>query len=127
MAAVQVQYLYTGAIDKRYNMTIKYTYEITNVDIKSNTMQVLYQAEGYNTVSITMHLPYESESIEDTIKFYEPINYWNEKYMNETLISKDKKFTKDFIDVGIAGTIEPIVITISDPMPGIPRIPVSYL
>lgn len=111
-------------------MTIKYTYEITDINKQLYTMQVLYKATGYNDISITIRLPHEDESIEDTIKFYEPITYWNEKYMNETLISKDKKFTKDIINVGLSGTIEPIVHHVGAPtlgFPGLITIPVSYL
>lgn len=60
-------------------MSINYTYEIISVDEAARCMEVIYSAEGHETINMGARLPYEGESIEQIIRMYAPVAYWLEK------------------------------------------------
>jgi hypothetical protein len=60
-------------------MSIKYTYEIINVDESSRCMEVVYSSNNRQTLHIGTRLPYEGESVEEVIRAYAPVAYWEEK------------------------------------------------
>lgn len=60
-------------------MSIPYTYEIANVDLDARVMEVIYRADGHQTMHIGTRLPYKGESLEDVIRMYEPVAFWLEQ------------------------------------------------
>jgi len=60
-------------------MSIKYTYEIINVDEAARCMEVVYSSNNRQTLHIGTRLPYEGESVEEVIRAYAPVAYWEEK------------------------------------------------
>ena len=60
-------------------MSIKYTYEILNVDATAKCMEVVYSAAGHETMHISARLPYEGESLESVLTMFSPVNLWLEK------------------------------------------------
>ena len=60
-------------------MNITYTYEIIKVDEAARCMEIVYTAEGYQTLHIGARLPYEGETLEDIVKMYAPVRYWEEQ------------------------------------------------
>lgn len=63
-------------------MTITYTYNIIAVDEQTRCMEIVYAAEGHQTMHIGARLPYEGESLEAIVAMYAPIAYWNEQKMS---------------------------------------------
>lgn len=57
-------------------MTIEYTYEITRVDETARCMDVVYSAQGHQTMHIGARLPYEGEPLESVIEMFSPVGYW---------------------------------------------------
>ena len=57
-------------------MNITYTYEIISVDQQARCMEVVYTAEGYQTMDIGARLPYEGETLEAIVQMYAPVRYW---------------------------------------------------
>jgi len=57
-------------------MSIIYTYEIISVNETARCMEVIYSAEGHQTMHIGARLPFEGESIEDVIKAFAPVPLW---------------------------------------------------
>jgi hypothetical protein len=57
-------------------MSITYTYEIIAVDEAARCMEVVYSAEGHQTMHIGARLPFEGESLESVIKAFAPIPLW---------------------------------------------------
>lgn len=62
-------------------MTITYTYNIIAVDEQARCMEVVYTAEGHQTMHIGARLPFEGESLEAVVSMYAPIAYWTEQTM----------------------------------------------
>lgn len=60
-------------------MNISYTYEITAVDDAARCMEIIYTAEGRQTMHIGTRLPYEGESLEQVVAAYAPVTYWLEQ------------------------------------------------
>lgn len=60
-------------------MSINYTYEITAVDEAARCMEIIYTAEGRQTMHIGTRLPYEGESLEHVVAAYAPVAYWQEQ------------------------------------------------
>ncbi len=60
-------------------MSIKYTYEIINVDEAARCMEVVYSSNNRQTLHIGTRLPYEGESVEDVIRAYAPVAYWQDR------------------------------------------------
>lgn len=77
-------------------MSIKYTYEIIKVDQEARVMEVVYSAEGHQTMHIGARLPFEGESLESVIKAFAPVPLWIE--LATPVVAPT---------VGLSGTIEP--------------------
>jgi hypothetical protein len=60
-------------------MTIEYKYEITRVDETARCMDVVYSAEGHQTMYIGARLPYEGESLQAVVDMFSPVAYWLEQ------------------------------------------------
>jgi len=63
-------------------MSVNYTYEIIKVDPQARCMEVVYSATGHETQNIGARLPYEGETVEQVIRMYAPLAYWEEKQRN---------------------------------------------
>jgi hypothetical protein len=57
-------------------MNITYAYEIISVDEAARCMEVVYSAEGHQTMHIGARLPFEGESLESVIKAFAPVQLW---------------------------------------------------
>jgi hypothetical protein len=60
-------------------MSIEYTYTILSVDEQARCMEVVYSAEGHQTMHIGARLPYEGEELEAVVAMYAPVAYWVEQ------------------------------------------------
>ena len=60
-------------------MSITYSYQIISVDEAARCMEVVYTAEGRQTMHIGARLPYEGEELEAVISMYSPVAYWLEQ------------------------------------------------
>lgn len=89
-------------------MNITYTYEIISVNEAARCMEVVYSAEGHQTMHIGARLPFEGEPLEDVIKAFAPVQLWIE--MATPVVSPQ---------VGTTGTVEPepaeIPVTVVEP------------
>lgn len=79
-------------------MSIEYTYEIVSVDEAARCMEVVYSAEGHQTMHIGARLPFVGESLESVIEAYAPVPLWLEM---ATPVSVPQ--------VGVSGTVIPVV------------------
>jgi hypothetical protein len=77
-------------------MSITYTYEIISVDEAARCMEVVYSAEGHQTMHIGARLPFEGESLEAVIKMFAPVPLWVE--LSTPVVAPP---------VGLSGTIAP--------------------
>jgi hypothetical protein len=77
-------------------MSIQYTYEIIAVDEAARCMEVVYSAEGHQTMHIGARLPFEGEALEDVIKAFAPVPLWLELARPVQIPS-----------VGVQGTVAP--------------------
>jgi hypothetical protein len=94
-------------------MSIQYTYEIIKVDEAARCMEVVYSAEGHQTMHIGARLPFEGEALEDVIKAFAPVPLWLELATPVTVPR-----------VGAAGTVTPEPETpVSEMMPFNAEIP----
>jgi hypothetical protein len=59
--------------------SIEYTYKIIAVDEAARCMEVVYSAEGHQTMHIGARLPFEGEALEDVIKMFAPVPLWIEQ------------------------------------------------
>ena len=57
-------------------MSIAYTYEIVEVNKAARCMEVVYSAEGYQTMHIGTRLPFEGELLEAVVKAFAPVPLW---------------------------------------------------
>lgn len=62
-------------------MSITYTYEVLSVDEAARCMEIVYTAEGHQTMHIGARLPFAGELLEDIIKAYAPVRFWEEAAM----------------------------------------------
>lgn len=60
-------------------MSITYTYEIVSVNAEARCMEVVYTAEGRQTMHIGARLPYEGEELQTVVGMYAPVAYWLEQ------------------------------------------------
>jgi hypothetical protein len=58
-------------------MSITYKYEIISVDAAARCMEVVYSAEGHQTMHIGARLPYDDETLEQVIRMYAPTMFWS--------------------------------------------------
>lgn len=104
-------------------MSIKFKYTIARVDEVARCMEVVYEAEGHQTMHIGARLPFEGEALEDVIMAFSPVPLWEEQ-------------TKAVVvpAVGVSGTITPPAVeTIAEvggvvmPTPFVGEIPQAVL
>lgn len=60
-------------------MSITYTYEIIAVDEAARCMEVVYRADGHQTMHVGARLPFEGEELSFVIQMYAPVPYWEEQ------------------------------------------------
>jgi hypothetical protein len=60
-------------------MTITYSYKIIAVDEAARCMEVVYEANGHQTMHIGARLPFEGEQLEDVVRVFAPVRYWEEQ------------------------------------------------
>lgn len=60
-------------------MSFTYTYTIISVNNEARCMEVVYESPGKTKQHIGVRLPYEGESLDNIIKIYAPIRYWEEQ------------------------------------------------
>jgi hypothetical protein len=77
-------------------MSITYTYEIIAVNEAARCMEVVYSAEGHQTMHIGARLPFEGEALENVIKAFAPVSLWLE--LAAPVVAPQ---------VGLTGTIAP--------------------
>jgi hypothetical protein len=77
-------------------MNIQYTYKVVKVDEAARCMEVVYSAEGHQTLHIGARLPYVGETLEAVIAMYAPVAYWEEQQRQVVLPA-----------VGVSGTVSP--------------------
>lgn len=78
-------------------MSITYSYEIIAVNEAARCMEIVYTAEGHQTMHIGARLPYEGETLEQIIRMYEPVRYWEEQQLVVVVPQ-----------IGTVGTMEPL-------------------
>ena len=78
-------------------MSITYSYEIIVVNEAARCMEIVYTADGHQTMHIGARLPYQGETVEDIIRMYEPVRYWEEQ---QTPVVVPQ--------VGLTGTLAPL-------------------
>lgn len=59
-------------------MSISYTYTIKSVDESARCMEVVYEAAGYATMTISARLPFSGEALEDVVDAFAPIPHWED-------------------------------------------------
>jgi len=59
-------------------MSIEYKYTIISVNAEGRCMEVIYEADGHQTMHIGARLPFEGELLEDVIKAFSPVQLWTE-------------------------------------------------
>lgn len=57
-------------------MSIEFKYTIVNVDKAARCMEVVYEAEGHQTMHIGARLPFEGETLESVIRMFAPVSLW---------------------------------------------------
>lgn len=77
-------------------MDITYTYKIISVDEAARCMEIIYSADGHQTMHIGARLPFEGEALEDVVKAFAPVTLWTELSM--AVVAPE---------VGVSGTITP--------------------
>jgi hypothetical protein len=60
-------------------MSIDFSYEIIAVNEAAKCMEVVYTAQGRQTMHIGARLPFEGETLEAVIRMYAPVRYWEEQ------------------------------------------------
>lgn len=78
-------------------MSIIYSFEIIAVNETARCMEIIYTAEGHQTLHIGARLPYEGETLEQIVRMYAPVRYWEEQQLNVVVP-----------EVGVTGTLEPL-------------------
>jgi hypothetical protein len=58
---------------------INFTYTVISVDEAARCMEIVYVADGHQTMHIGARLPYEGENLEDVVMLFAPIWYWEEQ------------------------------------------------
>jgi hypothetical protein len=64
---------------------MQYTYKIISTNPEARHMEVEFSAEGYPTVLVGTRLPLKGESLDDILRLYAPIQYWNEQISEVTV------------------------------------------
>lgn len=58
---------------------LSYTYEIVNVSKEGRFMEVIYNVEGKEPITVGVRLPFEGESLETIIHMHSPVRYFIEQ------------------------------------------------
>jgi hypothetical protein len=87
-------------------MSIEYTYRIVSVDEAARCMEIIYSANGHQTMHISARLPFVGESLESIIDAYAPVPLWIDM---STPVSVPQ--------VGISGTVTPVQNIAAEPEP----------
>lgn len=58
---------------------MQYTYKIISTNPEARHMEVEFSSEGYPTVLVGTRLPLKGETLDDMLRLYAPIQYWNEQ------------------------------------------------
>ena len=58
---------------------ITYTYVIENINEENRCMEIVYSADGHETLRIGARLPFDGETLSDIVEMYNPIAHWLEK------------------------------------------------
>lgn len=85
-------------------MSISYKYTITNVDEAARCMEIIYEADGYQTMHIGARLPFEDEPLEAIIDMYAPVSYWEQSIKPVAAVQ-----------LGFSGIFKPVSATSHDP------------
>ena len=93
-------------------MSITYSYEIIAVNEAARCMEIVYTAEGHQTMHIGARLPYEGEALEQIVRMYEPVRYWEEQQLAVVVPQ-----------VGETGTLEPLPVQEQAPIQAAPNQP----
>jgi hypothetical protein len=59
-------------------VSIEYKYTVMAVDLQARCMDVVYEAEGHQTMHIGARLPLEGETLEDVVKMFSPVALWRD-------------------------------------------------
>jgi hypothetical protein len=78
-------------------MSITYSYEVIAVNEQARCMEIVYTADGRQTMHIGARLPYEGETLEQIVRMYEPVRYWEEQQLAVVVPQ-----------VGVTGTLAPL-------------------
>lgn len=79
-------------------MSIRFHYTVKSVDEAARCMEIVYSADGYETMNIGARLPFEGEALEDVIRSFAPIYQWEQS-----------KLPVVVPQVGLNGIVEPVV------------------
>lgn len=79
-------------------MSIEFTYEILAVNEEARCMEVKFMADGFPTMVIGTRLPFEGESLEQILRAFAPIPYWED--CAKAVVAPQ---------VGLSGTVSPVV------------------
>lgn len=72
-----------------------FSYTIFAVNEAARCMEVIYTADGHQTMHVGVRLPFEGESLEDVIRAFAPISLWDEQ--TRVVVAPA---------VGVSGTLE---------------------
>jgi len=78
-------------------MSIQYKFTVVSVDQAARCMEIVYEAEGHQTMHIGARLPYAGESVEMIVRMYEPVQFWLSQ-LAEVIVP----------EVGASGVLAPI-------------------
>ena len=84
-------------------MSIQYTYSVVKVDEAARVMEVVYTADGRQTMHIGARLPYVGESLEAVIQMYAPVPYWLEQEAEVAVVAEGATGT---IGAAVVQTLE---------------------
>jgi len=74
-----------------YFMSIEYTYEVVSVDEAAKCMEIVYTAQGRETLRIGARLPYVGESFDAVVAMYAPLAYWMDSERQVVAVSVGSK------------------------------------
>lgn len=72
-------------------MSIKFTYEIINVDEAARCMELRFEAAGYPTMHVGARLPYVGETLEAVAISFAPLAFWEESQKEVVVPSVGQK------------------------------------
>lgn len=58
---------------------MQYTYEIVKVDEASRCMEIVYSADGHQTMHVSARLPFVGETLETIVDMHSPVPFWIEQ------------------------------------------------